>query len=339
MWHLLYGPNDIARDEELAKMKAKLGADEIAALNVTLFDMTAPLKDIQAACDTVSFLADRRMVITRNWVTKPGVKKGKQTKEGDDPIARLIAYLPELPETTALVLVEDGVLPDTHALVKLAHAEHSGGRAKLFELPGDLLKWVVERAASKGGQIAPPAAQLLTTKINRGDKNDRDHFAEDSRLYLRKLDNELEKLVAYANGRRIEPADIELLVADEEIADMFKFIDAVSVRDGRAAYRLMLGILARGESPLVVMTMLARQTRLMICAKEYDTLSSDQLAQAINVHPFVAKKVEQQARRFSTPELERAHIAIMDADLAIKTGRMEDLAALDTIIALLCDAE
>jgi DNA polymerase-3 subunit delta len=338
MWHLLYGPNDIARDDELAKMKAKLGEDEIAALNITTLDMTVPLKDIQSACDTVSFLADRRMVITRNWITKPGIPKRKQTKEGDDPLARLIAYLPDLPETTALVLIEEGTLPETHSLVKLGQNKSAGGRVKHFELPGDPVKWIIERAAGKGGQIAPPAAQLLASKINRGEKNDRDHFADDSRLYLRKLDNELEKLVAYANGRRIEAADIELLVADEEISDMFRFIDAVSVRDGRTAYRLMLGILARGESPLVVMTMLARQTRLMICAKEYDTLSADQLAQAISVHPFVAKKVQQQARRFNMPELERAHIAIMEADLAIKTGRMEDLAALDTLIALFCVA-
>jgi DNA polymerase-3 subunit delta len=194
----------------------------------------------------------------------------------------------------------------------------------------------VERARSKGAEIAPPAAQLLSAKINRGNKYDRDHFAEDSRLYLRKLDNELEKLTAYATGRRIDTADVELLVADEDVADMFKFIDAVSVRDGRSAYRLMRGILVRGESPLVVMTMLARQTRLMIMAKEHAGLSGESLAQAMGVTLFVAQKSEQQARRFSMSELERAHLAIMDADLAIKTGRMEDLTALDVLVAMFC---
>ncbi|MCL5998021.1 MAG: hypothetical protein M1546_18520 [Chloroflexi bacterium] len=337
MWHLFHGPNDIARDEELAKMKAKLGDAEIASLNITALDSTALLRDIQAACDAVSFLADRRLVIVRNWLSRMGAPKRKTGKESADPVAQLIAYLPDLPETTALVLVEDGVLPENHPLIKLAQDKAGNGRVKLFDLPKEPVQWIIERARQKGGDIAPPAAQLLSSKINRGDKYDRDHYAEDSRLYLRKLDNELEKLVAYASGRRIESADVDSLVADEEISDMFKFVDAVSVRDGQTAFRLMRGILARGESPLVVMTMLARQTRLMLSAKEYESLPADQLAQAMSVHPFVARKVEQQARRFSTPELERAHLAIMEADVAIKTGRMDDLTALDTLVVMFCD--
>lgn len=338
MWHLLHGPNEIARDEELAAMKTSIGDEPVASINTTQLDMTAPFKDIQAACDTVSFLADKRLVIVRNWLTKPGIPKNKQAKGNEEQLARLAAYLPSLPESTALVFLEDATIPETHPLVKLAGNDDAHGRVKRFDLPEDAVKWVAESAARKGGQIALPAAKLLASKINRGEKNDRDHFADDSRLYLRKMDNELEKLVAYANGRRIETSDVELLVADEEISDMFKFIDAVSVRDGRAAYRLMSGILARGESPLVIMSMLARQTRLMISAKEFQNLNGDQLAQAMNVKPFVAQKSSQQARRFSVPELERAHTAIMEADLAIKTGRIDELAALDTLVAVFCGA-
>jgi DNA polymerase III subunit delta len=341
MWHLFHGPNDIARDEELAKMKAKLGDAELASLNITTLDAGVPLKDIQAASDTVSFLLDKRLVIARNWLSKVGAPKRKGTgaKEGSDPVSQLIAYLPDLPESTALVFVEDITLADTHPLVKFGQDKANNGHIKLFDLPRDPVAWVAERAKQKGSEIAPAAAQLLATKIHRGNQYDRDHFAEDSRLYLRKLDNELEKLVGYAAGRRVEPADVELLVADEEIADMFKFIDAVSVRDGRSAYRLMRGVLARGESPLVVMTMLARQTRLLISAKENEALPPEQLAQAMKVQPFVAKKSAQQAQRFSMAELERAHLAVAEADLAIKTGRMEDVAALDTLVAMFCAGE
>jgi DNA polymerase III subunit delta len=338
MWHLFYGPNDIARDEEITRMKTKLGDPQIASLNTTVMDANASVKDIASACDTVSFLAEKRMVIVRNWITRIGLPKRKQSKETEDQVARLIGYLPELPETTALVLVEDGEISDAHPLIKLAASQDksANGRVKHFELPGAPVQWISERVRQKGGEIDPAAAQLLASKINRGDKYDRDHFGEDSRLYLRKLDNEMEKLVAYATGRRIGVTDVELLVADEEVSEMFKFIDAVSVRDGDAAYKLMYGILARGESPLVVMTMLARQTRLMICAKEHGDLSSDQLATAINAHPYVAKKVAQQSQRFSMSELENAHSAIMEADLAVKTGRMDDTTALDMLVAMFC---
>lgn len=319
-------------------MKAMVGDAEVASLNITTLDAGATLKEIEAACDTVSFLADRRLVIVRNWLSKSGASKRKSGRDADDPVARLIAYLPDLPETTALVFLEDAAISESHPLIGLAGEQPTHGRVKQFQLPPDPVKWIIERAAAKRAEIAAPAAQLLSMKINRGDRYDRDHQAEDSRLYLRKLDNELEKLAAYANGRRIEPADVELLVGDEEVSDMFKFIDAVSVGDGKTAYRTMRGILQRGESPLVVMTMLARQTRLLISAKEHESLSPEQLAQALSVHPFVAKKLVQQMRRFNMPELVRAHCAILDADLAIKTGRMDETTALDTLVAMICGA-
>ncbi len=244
--------------------------------------------------------------------------------------------MPGLPEFTALVFVEDDVLPPAHPLVQLAQDKSNRGRVKLFELPRSPEQWIMERAKAKGGQISPAAAGLLSTRINRGNKYDRDHVSEDSRLYLYKLDNELDKLAAYANARRIEEADVETLVAGEEVADMFGFVDALSLRDGAAAYRIMRGVLARGEAPLIVMSMIARQMRLLIQAKENVRLAPDELARLLGVHPFVAKKVAQQVDRFSMAELEQAHIAVAEADFAVKTGRMEDVVALDVLVAALC---
>src|SRR5512133_1518562 len=94
MWYLLYGLNDIARDEEVAKLKAKMGDDEIAQMNITWLDAGAPFKDIQSACDTVSFLAEKRMVIVRNWLTRTGAQRRKGSKDTDDNVNRLTTYLP-----------------------------------------------------------------------------------------------------------------------------------------------------------------------------------------------------------------------------------------------------
>ncbi|HEY3342774.1 MAG TPA: hypothetical protein VGK81_12180, partial [Anaerolineae bacterium] len=128
MWHLLYGPNDIARDEEVAKMKGKVGDAGAAAMNITLLDSGAMLKDIQAECDTMSFLADRRMVIVRNWLSRVGAPKRKGSKDPGDALAPLLEYLPTIPESTALVLLEDGELPATHQVLQLAQDKQAHGR-------------------------------------------------------------------------------------------------------------------------------------------------------------------------------------------------------------------
>ncbi len=350
MFYLFHGPNSLARDEEIAKMKARLGEPDIASLNTTLLDKTAQLKEMMAAADTMPFLSDKRLVIAQNFLAGLGAPKGKKVRgavrgtggvervgEAErTPLQQLIEYLPTMSDTTRLIFAEDETLPPNHPLIELASNKDSGGHLKLFDLPDNPVRWIAERAKQKGGEVSPQAAQLLSTKINRGDKNDRDHFVTDSRTYLHKLDNELEKLVAYALGRRVESSDVELLVKDEDIADIFKFIDAISLRDGDGAFKFVRGVLTRGESPLVVLAHLARQTRLLIQAKENEDLSPDALAQHIGVHPFVAKKVSQQATRFSVTELESAHAAILDADVAIKTGKMDDVTALDVLVAAFC---
>ncbi len=207
---------------------------------------------------------------------------------------------------------------------------------KAFGLPADPVKWLIERAKSKGAELSPQAAQMLATKINRGDKNDRDHFDTDSRTYILKLDNELEKLAAFALGRRIETRDVELLVPDEDVADIFKFIDAISLRNAADAYKFVRGVIVRGESPLVVLSHIARQTRLLIQAKDHAGMGPEALAQRIGVHPFAAKKAMQQSGRFERAALVETMNALLDADIAIKTGRMDEGAALDVLIAALC---
>ena len=317
-------------------MKALLGDPDVAGLNTTVLDATAQLKDIQATCEAMPFLSDKRLVVVRGWLSRPAPKRKTPKTDAADSLSQLVQYVPGLPEFTALVFVEDGTLPAGHPLIRLAQDKSSRGRAKFFDLPKDVPRWIDQRARSKGGEISPAAARLLSTKINRGDKYDRDHFDEDNRLYLYKLDHEIDKLVAYAAGRRVEEPDVALLVADEQVADMFGFVDALSTRDAAAAYRIMRGVLARGETPLIVLSMIARQTRLLIQARENERLSPDELAGLLGVHPFVARKLAQQAGHFSLDELVQAHIAAAEADFAVKTGKLEDVTALDVLVAGLC---
>jgi DNA polymerase III subunit delta len=342
MWYLFHGPNLIDRAERVAEMKTKLGEPDVAAMNTNVFTRDNRLDDLLGECEAMPFLSDKRLVIADNMLAGLGAPKGrKKASTTDDdadksPLQKLLDYLPAMSETTRLVFLEDAMLDDKHALLKLAHDKANGGSIKAFPLPDNPQRWITERAKLKGGEISGPAAQLLSTKINAGDKNDRDHFETDSRTYMFKLDRELDKLTAYALGRRIETQDIELLVPDEDVADIFKFIDAISVRNAGAAYRVVRGVIVRGESPLVVLSHLARQTRLLIQAKDHPGLGSDALAQAIGVHPYVAKKALQQAGNFERATLLSALDALLEADIAIKTGTMDEHTALDVLIAALC---
>src|SRR5258706_5200564 len=124
-FYLLHGPDEFASAESLADLKAKLGDPAMGDLNTNLFDgRSAWLAEVRAITDTLPFLSARRVVIVDGWLTRL-VKRADPADEGDQPapevaadedakrsgsareqLAALAEYLPNLPESTALVLVE-----------------------------------------------------------------------------------------------------------------------------------------------------------------------------------------------------------------------------------------
>jgi DNA polymerase III delta subunit len=58
----------------------------------------------------------------------------------------------------------------------------------------------------------------------------------------------------------------------------------------------------------------------------------------MGLHPFVVDKAAQQADRFRDDELPLLLEALLDADVAIKSGTMEPDAALDVMVATMCGA-
>jgi DNA polymerase-3 subunit delta len=61
-------------------------------------------------------------------------------------------------------------------------------------------------------------------------------------------------------------------------------------------------------------------------------MSAPQVASELGLHRYVAEKALQQVRNFDTPQLEAAHQRLVETDLRIKTGKMDDVLALDLLI-------
>ena len=53
----------------------------------------------------------------------------------------------------------------------------------------------------------------------------------------------------------------------------------------------------------------------------------------MGLHRFVAEKGRRQSRNFSMEQLETIYRKLLETDLAIKTGRMDQVLALDMLIA------
>ncbi|KPJ73258.1 hypothetical protein AMJ48_02230 [Parcubacteria bacterium DG_74_1] len=141
---------------------------------------------------------------------------------------------------------------------------------------------------------------------------------------LWQMSNEIKKLVNYKNKGTVEAEDVELLVRPKIELDIFKTIDAMALRNKKQALGLLRKHLEKGDAPLYLLTMINFQLRNILIVKSGARLSA---------HPYVVKKTIQQARNFSLGELKKIYQKISQADLDIKTGKIEPEVALDLLIA------
>ena len=324
MFYVFHGPDELSRTEALNGLKDQMGDPSLADLNTTILDGDSlTLGELQQVCDSLPFMSDRRLVIVHNYLTRlgGGGRKGGAGKSLD----ALVDYLPTMPDSTRLIFVEKDTLSKGHPVLKLAEKDEKG-HVHTFGGPGrgELTGWIRQRVESKGATIERPAADALAIAV--GDD-------------LRLLDSEIEKLIVYAgDDRPITTDDVDLLVPYAGTANVFAMVDAIGRRDGRTALHLLHKLLDENAAPLYLLSMIVRQFRILIQVKELSAqgLAASTIAKRAGLHPFVAEKAQRQAMNFSMGQLEVIYARLLETDLAIKTGRMEDVLALDTLVAALC---
>jgi DNA polymerase-3 subunit delta len=341
---LIHGPAELLRAEAVDAIRTS-PEDDPALLdaNTAILDgRKVSLGEIQGICDTLPFLASRRLVIVEGLlrrqaggkkppdVAKPGPDDEPSPAEaGPSTTRQLVEYLGMVPDTTELVLVEDELIGSGPVLRRLLELQQER-RAKILVCAkpskNDLPNWIRARAGRR--KLSLDAAAV----------NDLAEYAGDD---LRQLDQEITKLADYASGRTVTRADVRLLVAETRAASIFELVDALGMGETAKAERVMRRILdVDGEQPLGVLAMIARQYRLIIQAKALQVRAARpaEVARTLNVPDWTATKLLAQASRCTQGRLQRALEQVCEADEAIKTGRMSDREAMDLLLVQLAGA-
>ncbi|GAB4196080.1 MAG: DNA polymerase III subunit delta [Roseiflexaceae bacterium] len=319
MIYLLYGPDELARTETLATLKASIPPD-LADLNMSSLDgKKLKLDALIGACEAFPFIAERRLVIVTDLLKH--LKAGKERDE-------LRAYLERLPATCDLVLVENEDFDKRSAVFTYLKKVSERGQAQVREfLPregSELLRWLAERARGLGVTLEGPAAQRLVEYVgNEG----------------RALANELSKLASYVGrGGKIGVQAVDLMVQDAQEQNLFAFIDELSQRRRGAALQSLRRLFDDGQAAAYILFMVARQVRILLGVKDLvnQRLRPDDIATRLGQRPFVVRKAMDQARGFSDAELTALHDRVLELDHATKTGRIEAETALELLVVEMC---
>lgn len=331
MFYILHGDDDLALDQALDKLKKHAAA--AADMNTHLFTgAQVTMAELRHACDTIPFLADFRLVIVRGLLERlapPRRSRDQEPAAKEDPawksafLTDLLAYLPQLPSTTRLIFLERTSLDPSHRVLKLARELGLKADTHLIErkrpAAGELPGKIGLAVKTKKGEISTEAARLLANLIG-----------SDMRL----VESEIDKLLAYADGRPISVQDVQLLVSQAREAVIFELTDCLARRETARALRIVHHLFEDGKEPLFVLSMLARQIRILmqVWGLRSQGLGQHEIASRLGLHPFVVEKALAQVGAFSMEQLQAAHRRIVSADWTIKTGEIEPPLALDMLV-------
>lgn len=328
--YILTGQDDFSLRGSLEKLKAALGDPSLLVANTTMLDGHKVSPDeLRAACGTLPFLAERRLIIVDGLLERfePRVRGGQQKRTlgapgRQDSYRAFATSIGNLPDSTVLVLT-DGKIKSSNPLFKelLPRAE-----VRSFPLLKDskLRQWVKGRITQEGGRISPQALELLARLVG-------------GNLWL--MASEIRKLVLFTSGRQIEEDDVKTLVSHTQQASVFTMVDAILEFRVGLAEQALQELLQAGVAPAYLLFMLSRQVRQLVRAKELRKAgqSEGEIQDRLGItYEFVLRKTLEQAGRFSLGRLREIYQKLLEADLAIKTGKYEDQLVLNVLVAELC---
>ena len=330
MLYILAGPDDYSLNQSLNEIKRGLGdAATLATCTTVLDGQQVKAGELKQICETVPFLAEKRLVIISGLIerceTTGKSRRSRTVKPIDNEVNAFASSLSQLPESTVVVMIEN----DAANTLKQGLFQELSPKAVVRTFP--LLKevrlkpWVQKRVADLGSSINQAAVDLLYRLIG-------------SNLWV--MANEIDKLVLFTKGRRIEEQDVKLLVGYTQDVSVFAMIDAIVDFNMEAAGQLLQQLLRGGAAPAYLLYMLDRQFRMIIRAKELKAQGKPEAVIQTKLglyNEFALKRTLEQASRYSSARLKQIYRQLLDADMAIKTGRYDSEIALELLITSLTE--
>jgi DNA polymerase-3 subunit delta len=251
-----------------------------------------------------------------------GARTRKPADSGADELQALLEYLPDLPQSTSLVLVEEGRLNAAPLEAAIPR-----GRAAVREYPRvvDVAGWVRNRAMLIGVDLDEGAVRELAA-LGGTD--------------LRRLDSELHKLADYADGRTVNRGDVRELVVGREVA-VWSLLDGLAERRADKALTALHALYAQGEPPEALLGRdIAPHYRRLMVARELSLASKEERGRvdvtALGLNPATVGRWADQAAAFDRDELERALEVLLELDRHIKLGETEPEPSLEVAVVRLC---
>ena len=303
--YLLYGEESFLKQSYKKKLKEAVAGDD--TMNYNYFEGKGlDVNELISLSDTMPFFSDKRLII----IEDSGFFKTSSEALAD--------YLPMIPDTTCIVFVEDAVDKRNRLFKKVKELGHAAEMKR--QDSAQLARWAGTILAQNGRKITGSTMNLFLERIGDDMENIR---------------MELEKLISYTMGSDVVTTeDVEAVTTVQVTNKIFDMVNAIVTRKTRLAMDLYEDLLTLKEPPMRILFLIARQFNQLLLVKEMTAKGTDRgtIASKLKIPPFVAGKVSAQAGAFTREQILSYVKGCVEAEEAVKTGKMNDRMAVELLI-------
>ncbi|MFZ5925133.1 MAG: DNA polymerase III subunit delta [Bacillota bacterium] len=314
--YLLYGDEEYLREAAAKEIvDACLDQDE-RDFNYTVFRAAeAQVSTIATAIMSPPAFGARRVVVVRGFDDLPA----------DDQKA-LVAAIQRMPETSLVILLAKTVDEKTEAYKSISKVGRAVRYRRLFA--SEATEWLARHARSLGIEIDRGAREYLVRILGTN---------------LGVLAAAVQKACDYAGmsvgkPKRLTLEDVKAVISGEPELGIFDLVDAIGERDAPKAVAALHRLASFGEVPARILSMIARQMRLILQAKALQEQGTNvpKIAAAMRLQDYMVRRYLSQARNYRYDDLEDAFAAMLKTDIELKASGSADQILLERLVLRLC---
>ncbi|MCS7458519.1 DNA polymerase III subunit delta [Paenibacillus doosanensis] len=316
--YVCYGSESYLIHALTDRLTEQLVDPEHKSFAVTKYDLAeTPLDTVIEEAETLPFMVPKKLVIAANALFLTGAKDSSKVEHKPE---RLTEYMRTPADFSVIVFtVNADKLDERKKLVKsLKEANCLVPCASLSA--DDLTGWVRQEAEKAGFTFAPGVIEqfILYTGTN-----------------LQALSSELEKCALFVGRGGVLSADaLDQLVTRSIEQNIFILIEHIVQLQLEKAFTMLSELLRRKEEPIKIMSLIARQFRIMFQVKDLQQqgYSQQQMASQLGLHPYAVKVASGQSSRFELKKLASILDQLSDLDYQMKSGKIDKVLGLEMFL-------
>ncbi|MDD2523299.1 MAG: DNA polymerase III subunit delta [Endomicrobiia bacterium] len=318
--YFLGGEETFLIDDCLKKIERKVNTDDLNREVFQAIDCSG--EDIANAVETLPFLTDKRVVI---------VKMANKLKNADYEI--ITNLIEKTVDTACLILLFPEKLKNSMSKRKdLINVCLDSKNCivvdckKMYEK--DLKIFIQDEFKNRNKTVTLDIVQQMI---------------DESGMNLLNLSNEIEKICVYLgkNKQHVTIDDFVKISGFTKEINVFMLTNAIEEKNLQYAIFILEKMLQSGEKSIEILSSIATAIRRLVSAKsliEEKNYTSDQATEYIKIPPYFdfRSKYIRNLSRYTLKHLKLCLNELLKADISIKTGKTDDVSALENFIFFIC---